>query len=286
MLDSARPMASTKGGPDDRGDEDGMASELAVDRTLHFAHERFGLGLGASSPGWVRGRVLAVLKARSARLGTSLGEAATSLESDAAAIDALEKALRVGETRFYRDPIQWEAIEQHVLRTFPARTQINVLCAGCSTGEEAYTVAMLLKSARRRFHVLGADRSASAIAVARKGTYGPEAVREIPPVYFARFCEMENGILRVRAVLSEFVSFRECDLVQEIPTGPFHLIFFKNVMLYLPPPVGETVAGRLIDELDEGGLLFPAASEVLRLKNAGFSAARITPSVTAFRKSA
>lgn len=275
MSDSSPP---TPGGGETPTDE-------AVDRVLQFAQARFGLGCGPSSPAWVRPRVLALLQTRAAQQGVSVEDVAEGLHRDAGAVAELELALRVGETRFYRDPGQWQAIEQHVLKNFPARLEIRVLCAGCSTGEEAYTAAMVLRHARRQFFVLGVDRSAAAIEVARRGVYGPDAIRDMPPAYLSRYCEINEGTLRVRGVVSELVRFKQADLVQAIPGGPFHLIFFKNVLLYLPEPAGERVARELVGELDESGLLFPAASEVLRLRSAGLTAVRVTSHVTAFRRS-
>lgn len=277
------PPSMSDSSPPSRGGE--TPTDEAVDRVLQFAQARFGLGCGPSSPAWVRPRVLALLQTRAAQQGVSVEAVAEGLHRDAGAVAELELALRVGETRFYRDPGQWQAIEQQVLKSFPARLEIRVLCAGCSTGEEAYTAAMVLRHARRQFFVLGVDRSAAAIEVARRGVYGPDAIRDLPAAYLSRYCEIDGGTLRVRGIVSELVRFKQADLVQAIPGGPFHLIFFKNVLLYLPEPAGERVARELIDELDESGMLFPAASEVLRLRSAGLTPVRVTPHVTAFRRS-
>lgn len=285
VVESAHPMVP---GPSDSGSP-GEAPETpdeerAVDAALRFAQSHYGLGCGASSPAWVRPRVLSMMRKRALMQGLSIGELADSLSRDSTAQVELETVLRVGETRFYRDSVQWEAIAEHVLKTIPSRVQIQVLSAGCSTGEEAYTAAMVLKTARRQCHVLGVDRSAQAIERARTGLYGREAIRDLPAAFLSRYCEEVGGTLRVRGIVSELVSFRRCDLVQEIPAGPFHLIFFKNVLLYLPENTGEEVARNLLSELDDAGLLFPAASEVIRLRKAGFPAVRVTEAVTAFRK--
>ena len=71
--------------------------------------------------------------------------------------------------------------------------------------------------------------------------------------------------------------------MRRTPRGPFHLVFFKNVLLYLAAPAGEAVAARLAAELDPTGLVFASTSEVLRLRAAGLSPVRLTPAVTAFR---
>jgi chemotaxis protein methyltransferase CheR len=80
------------------------------------------------------------------------------------------------------------------------------------------------------------------------------------------------------------VEFEVCDLVKRVPKGPFHFIFFKNVLLYLTEPAGEQVATRLASELEEGGILIAAASEVLRLNKMGLISHRMAPGVTALRR--
>jgi chemotaxis protein methyltransferase CheR len=257
--------------------------ERAIDLALGLAEELFGFGSSSSTPGWVRDRVRTHLEQLAAQSGLSLNEVAKRLLQDRRAVEDIVAALRVGETRFYRDKAQWEALERQLDHLFPADVELAVLSAGCSTGEEAYTLGMLLTAARRRFRVIGVDRSAEAIRVARQATYPREAARDIPPAWVERFCDEHNGRLRVGMLVRNSVEFEECDLVQRVPAGPYHLIVFKNVLLYLAAPAGEQVAKRLANELEEGGLLLPAASEVLRLRNMGLTPFRMAPAVTALR---
>lgn len=281
-------MDSTPPGPGGSMEGDPASVDRAVDHAidvaLRFAQVNLGLGCGSSSPVWVRERILAMLRDRAARSAVSLDEAAQRLDGDSEAIDDLERALRVGETRFYRDPDMWKAIDEAVVRAFPARTTLNVLSAGCSTGEEAYTAAMLLKLARRSFQVLGVDRSSSALARAQRAIYPASVASHLPVACLSRYCELTPESVRVGSLITSDVTFQKLDLAQEVPPGPFHIILFKNVLLYLAEPTGEQVAARLAAELDEGGFLFCAASEVLRLKEAGLSSVRLGPGVTAFRR--
>lgn len=259
------------------------ANDRAIDVALELAEQRFGVGRGTSAPGWARDRVRTVLEGQAVRHGADLAAVAARLASDHGAIEELVSALRVGETRFYRDRAQWKACLHEVLPALPASAEISALSAGCSTGEEAYTLAMLLTVARRRFRVLGVDRSQTAIAAARAGIYAADSARDLPAPWASRFCEKVGEGLRVRPALAEQVAFETCDLVERTPRGPFHIVFFKNVLLYLAAPAGEAVATRLVRELAPGGLLFAASSEVLRLRQAGLASVRIGGSITAFR---
>ena len=259
-----------------------QARACAVDLALAAAERQLGVGRGVAAPGWVRDRVLAVLDAQAARLGLTVLAAAERLKEERAAVEEVVAALRVGETRFHRDPLYWEALASTVIPSLPD-APIAGLSAGCSTGEEAYTLGMVLASAGRRFSVLGVDRSRQAIAAAREAVYSSDAARNLPPSYVERFCEVDGGALRVRRELRALVTFEACDLVSTVPRGGFLLVFFRNVLLYLASPAGETVARRLVAELEPRGLLFTAASEVPRLRASGLTPVRVSAAVTAFR---
>src|SRR5689334_20799363 len=124
--------------------------ERAVDLVLGHAETHTGFGTSGVTPGWVRDRVRRSLEQQVAKSGLTLRECAEKLVSDKAAVEQIVASLRVGETRFFRDKTQWEAIERQLDRLFPDAVELSVLSAGCSTGEEAYTMGMLLTAARRR----------------------------------------------------------------------------------------------------------------------------------------
>lgn len=258
--------------------------ERAVDLALSLAEELFGVGSSGATPAWVRDRVRRYLDVTAKKDGVTIIDVASRLLEDRSAVEEIIGSLRVGETRFYRDPSQWQALEESLGKLFPNDVPLSVLSAGCSTGEEAYTIGMLLTAARRRFKVLGVDRSASAIAVARDATYARDATKDIPPTWVERYCDDHLGRMRISTLVRKSVEFEVLDLVKRVPTGPFHLIFFKNVLLYLTEPAGEQVGTRLANELKDGGILIAAASEVVRLRNMGLVSHRMAHGVTALRR--
>lgn len=258
--------------------------ERAVDLALSLAEELFGVGSSGATPAWVRDRVRRYLDVTAKKDGVTIIDVASRLLENRSAVEEIVGSLRVGETRFYRDPSQWQALEESLAKLFPNDVQLSVLSAGCSTGEEAYTIGMLLTAARRRFKVLGVDRSASAIAVARDATYARDATKDIPPAWVERYFDEHLGRLRISSLVRNSVEFDVFDLVKRVPQGPFHLIFFKNVLLYLTEPAGEQLAKRLANELEDGGILIAAASEVVRLRNMGLVSHRMAHGVTALRR--
>jgi len=255
--------------------------EKAIDRVLEAAERRFGLG-AVHGPQWVRDRVAAFLDAYVERTGTPWPEVAERLVAERAPMNELVASLRVGETRFLRDAPQWEVIVQHLCERVPAGVAISALSAGCSTGEEAYTLAILLSERKRRYRILGVDRAPEAIEAARRGKYSAEAIRELPNALVERYFEPEGALRSVRASLREEVTFEVRDLTMRCPKGPFHLVLFKNVLLYLADGMGTRVATRLGRTLTENGFLISAASEIVRL-SASLDPMRLSPGVVGFR---
>jgi chemotaxis protein methyltransferase CheR len=238
--------------------------DKAIDRVLAAAQKRFGLGTLRDLP-WVRDRVAAFLEGCIERKGCSWDDVADLVIADSASMNEVIGSLRVGETRFFRDPQQFDAVVEHICATVPPSASISALSAGCSTGEEAYTLAILLAEKGRKFHVLGIDRAADAIETARQGKYSYETAREVPRALLKRHFEDDGTALTVRTPIRSHVSFEVRDLMVRAPRGPFHVIFFKNVLIYLAEYAGAHVASRLANELAEDGILVSAASEILRL---------------------
>lgn len=255
--------------------------EKSIDRVLEAAERRFGLG-AVHGPQWVRDRVGAFLEAYLERTGGSWDDVAERLVAERAPMNELVASLRVGETRFLRDAQQWGVIVQRVCEDVPATSRVLALSAGCSTGEEAYTLAILLAERKRRFQIVGVDRAFDAIEAARRGVYGAEAVRELPAPLVERYFEPVGPALSVRPALRNSVSFEVRDLTHRCPLGPFNLVLFKNVLLYLAEPMGNRVAARLARTLAPNGFLLSAASEVVRL-SAILEPLRLSPGIVAFR---
>ncbi len=259
-----------------------MASrEKAVDRVLRAAEQRFGLGT-VDGPQWVRDRVESFLDAFAERMQIPWEAAAEEVVSRREPMNELVATLRVGETRFFRDAAQLEVAVRHACEHVPQAELISVLSAGCSTGEEAYTLAILLQEKGRRFRVVGVDRSEEAIRTARAGLYSAEAVREVPAALLVKHFDQQGAGYAVLPALRTLVSFDQRDLVKRPPRGRFDLIVFKNVLLYLAEPAGTQVAQRLAQSLKENGIFVSAAAEVVRL-SAILDACHLARGVIAFR---
>ena len=184
----------------------------------------------------------------------------------------------IQETHFFRNPPQVRALRQHVLPELLRHAdgngrRLRVWSAGCSTGEEPYSVAMLLRellpsTAGWDVKVVATDVSSRALAAARTGRYGARAVQMASPEELARhFMAAPDGGHEVRPEVRELVEFRHHNLVTEaVPFAPserIDLILCRNVTIYFGRETTRALMSRLHHSLRDGGYLFLGHSETL-----------------------
>jgi chemotaxis protein methyltransferase CheR len=185
----------------------------------------------------------------------------------------LAERLTVGETYFLRHPTQLETLVEQVLPSFLRQSaQVRVLCAGCSTGEEPYSVALMARESARvdvsRVRLLGIDVNPRAIAQARRACYSPWSLRAVPLSMREHWFQRTPAGFALQPKVRDQVIFEERNLLEEAPAfwapGSFHAILFRNVVLYFPPEVMRKIIARMAQALVPGGYLFLGPSETLR----------------------
>ena len=190
---------------------------------------------------------------------------------------ALLDEVTIPETHFFRNPPQIRALRKYVLpellKQAGDRRRLRVWSAGCSTGEEPYTVAMLLRellpaSAGWDLKVIATDVSTRALAAARRGRYAERAFVMTDPVDLQRFFVLDTtaGCYEVRPEIRELVEFRHHNLVTEQPPaepGELDLVLCRNVTIYFDRETTRSLMQRLHTSLREGGYLFLGHAETL-----------------------
>ncbi|GMU61384.1 MAG: chemotaxis protein [Myxococcaceae bacterium] len=179
------------------------------------------------------------------------------------------------ETYFFREPQQLDAFEAEVLpeaeaRALPTR-RLALWSAGCSTGEEPYTLAMLLVDrpslAGWELDVLGTDLSKKALTHARRAEFGPTALRATTPEQLARCFEpLTGGRHRVKERFRAPVRFGLLNLIDERAAAllpRFDVIFCRNVLIYFDPLTRRRVVDLFYERLSPGGCLLLGHSENL-----------------------
>jgi chemotaxis protein methyltransferase CheR len=182
---------------------------------------------------------------------------------------AMIDALAVHQTAFFREPLQFPTFQNALRERLARAPEARVWCAGCSTGEEPYTLAMLAvalgNAAARRTRILATDLSASALEVARAACYRPPRIVPVPSAYRHLLEPSDNGSrVRVAARARSLVRFARHNLVGHWPMrGPLDVIFCRNVMIYFDRPTQQRVVDRFQDILAPGGFLFIGHAEAL-----------------------
>ncbi|HKO62122.1 MAG TPA: CheR family methyltransferase, partial [Pyrinomonadaceae bacterium] len=190
---------------------------------------------------------------------------------------ALMKDLLISVTHFFRDPKTIEAFERLVLpRVFERKSEnqsVRVWVAGCATGEEAYTMAMLLCEAAAKsstaypLQVFATDLDANAIAVAREGYYTEAEVADVSTERLQRFFQKEADGYRVRRELREMVLFAVHNVIKDPPFSHLDLVSCRNLLIYL----NRTAQARLLEvmhfALNPESYLFLGASESIEGSN-------------------
>jgi chemotaxis methyl-accepting protein methylase len=253
---------------------------------FELLERRHGIGVrSAGLPAWAVARLDRALDALSGQTGSI--EAAIELcKSDPAKLAELADLLRVGETSFFRDPPQWEALRRAVVPRFAERERLRAVSVGCSTGEEAWTLAMLLAEAggaERSVRVVGIDRSEPALRAAREGVYPRAAARHVPGDLASRFLETDGESVRVSAELRASVTFVERDAMLGPPPGSYELAVCKNVLIYFGDDGAARVVELLLRSLADGGVLVVARSEIPRVRALGARPEELAPGITVFR---
>lgn len=205
------------------------------------------------------------------------------LETDGTANDAQDfvNALTTNLTRFWREEHHFTHLIAHVGELMQARLSVSqkrlrIWSAGCSTGQEPYTIALGLLDAypelkRWDFKILATDIDTSVIAKAAGGVYPESELNGLSPERARLFERSSDGRIRIPQAAMQTVSFKPLNLMAPWPMkGPFDAIFCRNVAIYFDKPTQGEVFGRLGQILAPGGFLYIGHSENLGAGSAGF----------------
>ncbi len=195
------------------------------------------------------------------------------LRHDAGELDLLAKDLLINVTGFFRDPKVFdflaEKIVPELVRKHSPDHPLRIWVAGCSTGEETYSLAMLFReqiaAARRniKLQVFASDVDPDAVAGAREGFYPETIEAEVSPARLARFFSKEEHGYRVSPELRAAVVFTVQDLLADPPFSRLDLVSCRNLLIYLRPEAQAKVVSLFHFALREGGLLLLGSSETV-----------------------
>jgi len=234
-----------------------------------FILEAAGISLSAAKKALVAGRLSKRLQQRCLK---TYGEYFRVLNSgaDPAEVQMAIDLLTTNETYFFREPVHFDLLRTQAKQAEHGSQPFRVWSAACSTGEEVYSIAMVLADvlAGKAFEVIGSDISSRVLESARIGHYSMARISNVPRHYLQRFClkgrDSQEGTLRIERSLRERVRFMQINLNETLPKlGPFDMIFLRNVMIYFNTDTKRQVVSRIASQLKSGGHLIIGHSETL-----------------------
>jgi two-component system CheB/CheR fusion protein len=195
------------------------------------------------------------------------------LRKNASEVDALFRDLLIGVTSFFRDPEAFMALQEEaivrLLSNKPAGASLRVWVPGCSTGEEAYSIAILLQErmealkTRFKLVVFATDIDSSAIEHARSGIYPANITADVSTERLARFFSEESGgeFFRINKTIRDILVFSVQDVIKDPPFSKLDLISCRNLLIYMGPALHRKLIPLFHYALNPGGFLFLGTSE-------------------------
>jgi chemotaxis protein methyltransferase CheR len=186
-------------------------------------------------------------------------------------------AITTNLTSFFREAHHFEYLRDHVLLPRAADSQsakrIRIWSAGCSTGEEPYSIAMTVLEAvpdlrRWDIRILATDLDSDVLDRAQRGVYTPDRVQGLPPSRVERFFsphqDKRGPVVQVSPEIAQLITFKQLNLMHELPMkGPLDVIFCRNVVIYFDKDTQRELFGRIAKLQRPGDLLFLGHSESL-----------------------
>jgi two-component system CheB/CheR fusion protein len=204
---------------------------------------------------------------------TTFGEYQDYLEVNPHEFTELFNTILINVTSFYRDAAAWEFLATDVvprlLQTHPPGAPVRVWSAGCASGEEAYTAAIVLAEAlgpeefKARVKIYATDLDDDALTDARHGVYSSDALKAIPPELVDKYFEPNARGLAFRSDLRRSIIFGRNDLVADAPISRIDLLLCRNVLMYFTPEAQGHILERFNFALNPSGFLFLGKSEML-----------------------
>jgi two-component system CheB/CheR fusion protein len=195
------------------------------------------------------------------------------LQENSDEVKRLFKELLIGVTNFFRDPEAFEALRQKVLpqllKDKPVDYSFRVWVAGCSSGEEAYSIAIILREymdeLKRNFRiqVFGTDIDHDAIDTARAGIYPGSISSDMNPDRLKRFFTTEDNAYRIKQDIREMLIFAPQDIIKHPPFTNLDLICCRNLLIYLDTELQKRLIPLLHYSLNPDGILFLGPSETI-----------------------
>lgn len=203
-------------------------------------------------------------------------------------LQILINLLTTNETYFFREYDQLAVFGEHCLMEIIEEKNkklvksLNIWCAGCSTGEEAYTLSIIVQEMLGNLsywsiNIYATDIDTEVLQKAKEGTYSDRSVKDVPQEYLEKYFKLEGEEWKVSDKVRKYVKFLNINLVDDLKMRTFKsidFIFCRNVLIYFDEASRKRVVGNFYDSLNKGGYIFLGHSESVSRISSAFTTKR------------
>jgi two-component system, chemotaxis family, CheB/CheR fusion protein len=255
-------------------EREATSTEQTSNSAFELLLDRLKRSRGFDFTGYKRSTIERRIRKRMEALGIAdYGEYLDHLEVHPDEFPALFDTILINVTGFFRDPAAWEYVGQEIvprlLKEIGPDAPVRVWCAGCASGEETYTTAMVLAEAMgaeaylERVKIYATEVDDDALNQARQASYDVKAVESIPRPLLERYFEQGDHRFAFRKDLRRNVIFGRNDLTQDAPISRIDLLTCRNTLMYFNAETQSRILGRMHFALNPWGYLFLGESEML-----------------------
>lgn len=179
-------------------------------------------------------------------------------------LDEFLDRMTINVSEFYRNPQRWEVLDKVIVpQLLLSNKKLKIWSAACSTGEEPYTLAMVLSSHMplRDISIFATDLDNGAIERAKVGLYSKRAIAEVPPTTVKEFFVTDSIHFQVKDEIKRAVTFKQHNLLHDRYASGYDLIVCRNVMIYFTEEAKDIIYTNFAKALNKGGILFVGSTE-------------------------
>ena len=197
------------------------------------------------------------------------------LKKDKERFDEFVNYLTINVSEFYRNPDQWQLLDKEIIPELIQKfgKNLKIWSAACSTGDEPYTIVMVLSRhlPLNQINVLATDLDTVAIAKAKAGVYAAKEIQGVPDDLKKKYFTQEGSMYKISDEIKSRVTFKQADLLRDPYPKDYHLIVCRNVLIYFTEEAKDETFRKFYGSLAPQGILFIGSTEqIINYKDIGF----------------
>jgi chemotaxis protein methyltransferase CheR len=269
--------------------DESFLDRVAFDRLKKVLHEGTNINFECYRESYLKRRLKVRLTATKTK---TYPDYVNYLKANPSEFDLLVNDLTINYTKFFRDPDVFLFLQKTILpELFSSKRWVRIWSAGCATGEEAYSLAILVHEVLKhqvkdvQVSIYASDLDRTALAKAKSGEYTSRMVNGVEESILDRYFECDNGVYKVKNEVKQLVHFEEQDLMTPPLRRNLDLILCRNVMIYFSKEIQRKIYMNFYDSLRHGGYLITGKTELIA-GEAGTKFVEFNPKCRVYQKSA